>query len=55
VKILPSYGLVEAIVRATAYGEGLADLLGPLLLLAAWCAIAFAAGLFALRRKVASL
>lgn len=55
VKLLPSYGLVESIVRATAYGDGLTDLLGPLLLLAGWCAIAFAGGLVALRRKVASL
>jgi ABC-2 type transport system permease protein len=55
VKLLPSYGLIEAIVGATAYGEGLTDLLTPLLLLAAWCVIAFAAGLFTLRRKVASL
>jgi len=55
VRFLPSYGLVEAIVGATAYGEGLSDLLPPLLLLAAWCVAAFAAGLYALGRKVASL
>jgi ABC-2 type transport system permease protein len=55
VKILPSYGLVESIVGATAYGDGLGDLLGPLLLLAGWCLVAFAGGLLALRRKVAML
>jgi ABC-2 type transport system permease protein len=55
VRILPSYGLIDSIVRATSYGDGLADLVGPLLLLAGWCVVAFAAGLFTLRRKVASL
>jgi ABC-2 type transport system permease protein len=55
VRALPSYGLVDAIVAVTAYGEGLGDVLGSLLMLAAWCAIAFAGGLIALRRKVASL
>ena len=55
VRILPSYGLIDSIVRITAYGDGLADLSGPLLLLAGWCVIAFAGGLFTLRRKVASL
>jgi ABC-2 type transport system permease protein len=55
VKVLPSWGLVESIVGATAYGDGLNDLLGPLLLLACWCLVALAGGLLALRRKVALL
>lgn len=55
VALLPSYGLVEAIVRTTAYGDTLADILPYLAMLAGWCLVAFAAGLFALRRKVATL
>ncbi len=55
VRVLPSYGLIDSIVRATAYGDGLVELSGPLLLLSGWCVIAFTGGLFALRRKVASL
>ena len=55
VQALPSYGLIDSIVRTTAYGDGLVELSGQLLLLAGWCVIAFSAGLFALRRKVASL
>jgi len=55
VAILPSYGLVEAIVRTTAYGETLVEILPYLAMLAAWCVVAFGAGLFTLRRKVATL
>ena len=55
VRVLPSYGLIESIVRTTSYGDGLTDLAGPLLELAGWCVIVFAAGLFTLRRKVATL
>jgi ABC-2 type transport system permease protein len=55
VTILPSYGLVEAIVRTTAYGDTLIDILPFLAMLAAWCVVTFAAGLFTLRRKVATL
>ena len=55
VTILPSYGLVEAIVRTTAYGDTLIEILPFLAMLAAWCVVTFAAGLFTLRRKVATL
>jgi ABC-2 type transport system permease protein len=55
VAILPSYGLVEAIVRTTAYGDTFVDILPYLAMLAAWCLVAFGAGLFTLRRKVATL
>lgn len=52
VKALPSWGLVEAIVGTTAYGEGFRELAGPLTALVAWCVIAFAAGLLVLKRRV---
>ena len=55
VRVLPSYGLVQAIIGATAYGEHLADAAGDLGMLALWCAAAFAIGLVMLRRKVATL
>jgi ABC-2 type transport system permease protein len=55
VRALPTYGLVETIIRASAFGDGIGDVAGLLLVLAAWCVVAFAAGLFALRRKVVAL
>ncbi len=55
VALLPSYGLIEAIVRTTAYDDTLVDILPYLAMLAAWCLVAFGAGLFTLRRKVATL
>lgn len=55
IQVLPSWGLVEAIVGATAYGEGFRHLAGPLLALAAWCVVAFAAGLLVLKRRVVRL
>lgn len=55
VQALPSYGLVETIVRVTTEGAGWAVAAPTLLLLAAWCAAAFTAGALILRRKVATL
>jgi ABC-2 type transport system permease protein len=55
VKVLPSYGLVDTVVRTTAYGEGWADAAGTLGLLAAWGAAAFTAGAVVLRRRVMTL
>lgn len=52
IQALPSWGLVEAIVGSTTYGDGFAELSGPLLHLALWCVVAFFAGLAALSRKV---
>ena len=52
VQVLPSWGLVEAIVGASSYGDGFTDLSGPLLHLIVWCVVAFLAGWIALRRKV---
>lgn len=55
VQVLPSYGLVQVIVRATAYGEGLTDVLPHLATLVGWCVAAFGVGLLILKRKVESL
>lgn len=55
VRALPSWGLVEAIVGATAYGDGFGDLAGPLISLTGWCVVAFAAGLLVLKRRVVRL
>jgi len=55
VKVLPSYGLVQAIVGVATYGEGWSEVLPDLGMLLAWCAALFAAGFFILKRKVESL
>jgi len=55
VKVLPSYGLVQAIVGVATYGEGWREVLPDLGMLLAWCAVLFAAGFFILKRKVESL
>jgi len=52
VQAMPSWGLVEAIVGASAYGDGFGELAGPLTHLGIWCVAAFFAGMLALRRKV---
>ena len=55
IQALPSWGLVEAIVGATAYGEGFSELATPLVALAGWCVVTFAAGTFVLKRRVVRL
>ena len=55
VKVLPSYGLVQAVVQASAYNAGWAEVLPYLGMLLAWCVVAFAAGLIILKRKVETL
>ncbi|MEN8235806.1 MAG: ABC transporter permease [Actinomycetota bacterium] len=55
VKIIPTYGLVEAVIRVTVDGDGWAEIAPVLLLLAAWGFVAFAAGALVLRRRVATL
>ncbi|HSL96365.1 MAG TPA: ABC transporter permease [Thermoleophilia bacterium] len=55
VKALPTYGVMEAFVRVTSYGESWAELWGPLALAALWCVAVFGAGLLVLRRKVRTL
>lgn len=55
VKIIPTYGLVEAMLRVTVDGEGWSQIAAALLLLAAWGVAAFVTGAFILRRRVATL
>jgi hypothetical protein len=55
VKVLPTYGLVQAIIRVTADGDSWAQIAPSLLMLAAWGVAAFVAGAFILRRRVAML
>ena len=55
VKVLPSYGLVQAIVGVATYGEGWREVLPDLGMLLAWCVVLFGAGFFILKRKVESL
>lgn len=52
IRALPSWGLVEAIVGATAEGAGWAALADELALLAGWCVLALVAGLGVLSRAV---
>jgi len=55
VQVLPSYGVVETIVGATAYDEGWGAL-GPKLGMAlAWDAVLLGLGFFILKRKVETL
>jgi hypothetical protein len=55
IRVLPTYGLVEAIVGVTTRSETWADLAPALLALAAWCVALFALGTLVLRRRVATL
>jgi ABC-2 type transport system permease protein len=55
VKILPTYGLVEAMILVTTDGPGWGQILPVLLLLAAWGLAVFATGAVVLRRRVATL
>lgn len=53
VQALPSYGVLQALVGASSYGRGLAELAPYLLSALAWAALVFALGWWALARKVA--
>lgn len=55
IRILPTYGLVEAIIGVTANGDGWRQIAPVLLLLAAWGVALFGAGFLVLRRRVAML
>ena len=55
VQILPSYGLIEAIVRITTESAGWATVAPMLAVLALWCLAASVAGAAILRRRVATL
>ena len=55
VKVLPSYGVVEALVGVSLYGEGFSDVLPELAVAVGWLVVIFAAGWFALKRKVEAI
>lgn len=55
VQVLPSYGLVQTMVLASAYNAGWPDVLPYLGMLAGWCLVAFVAGLVILKRRVETL
>jgi len=55
IKILPTYGMVEAVIGVTIDGESWSQIAPALLLLAAWGVAAFAAGALILKRRVATL
>ncbi len=55
VKALPTYGLVQAIIRVTVDGDSWSQTAPSLLLLAMWGVAAFFTGAFILRRRVATL
>jgi ABC-2 type transport system permease protein len=55
IKVLPSYGMTQAIVRASAYGAGWAETAPFLLTTLAWCVGVFAVGVYMLKRKVETL
>ena len=53
VQVLPSYGVLQALVGASSYGQGMLELAPHLAAAAAWAAAVFALGWWALARKVA--
>jgi ABC-2 type transport system permease protein len=55
IRVLPTYGLVEAIVGVTTNGESWSDLGWAFALLGAWCFGLIALGTTVLRRRVATL
>ena len=55
VQLLPSYGLVQAMVGVTNYGDGWGEALPHLGRLIAWCAVLYVTGLLILKRRVENL
>lgn len=55
VRALPTYPIIDTLVGAFNYGATWADSAGSLAYAAVWLVVLFAAGLFALKRKVESL
>lgn len=55
VQVLPSYGLVETIVRVTTESAGWAAVTPMLLILAAWCVVVTVAAASILNRRAATL
>ena len=55
VRILPSYGIVKAIVGSSIEGAGWSEVARYLIILAGWCAASASAGILILKRKVVTL
>ena len=55
IRVLPSYPLVQGLVKVATYGEGWAEALPDVGALAAWCVALFVLGWFVLKRKVETL
>lgn len=55
IQVLPSYGIVQAMVGASAYGLGFADLVVPLLTAAVWTVAVFAVAWSVLGRKLVNV
>lgn len=52
IRLLPTYGLAETLVRVTGYGEGWAEVWPELTMLLVWCVAAFVVGAAVLGRRV---
>ncbi len=55
VRVIPTYPVLEALLGATVYREGWADLWPSFAIGLGWCVALYGAGLLALRKKVVSL
>jgi len=55
IQALPSYPLVQGLVKVATYGEGWAEALPDVGTLFAWCVVLFAVGWTVLKRKVETL
>ncbi len=55
IRVLPTYGLVEGIMRSTAYMEGWAEVIPYIGMVIVWNVVIFAAGLMTLKRRVETL
>jgi ABC-2 type transport system permease protein len=55
VRVLPTFSIIDVLVKTTVYGGGWREVVGSLAYAVAWLAVLFGAGVVALRRKVASL
>lgn len=55
VKAIPTYPVIDVLVRSTVYGAGWADVWMSLAYATLWLVVLYGAGLFALKRKVESL
>jgi len=55
VKVLPSYGLAQGIIGASAYGQGWSELAPYIVMVTAWTVLILGTGTLILKRKVETL